>query len=52
MDGGNSSLYGNGCSVRIEFNVGKMCAGVFGDLDQRPAVADTGIDGGIRFGRK
>src|ERR1035438_9713549 len=35
-------------TIGIEFDAGQVPAGVFGDFDQRGAVADTGIDGRVR----
>src|SRR5271157_3692234 len=48
VDGGNAIAVGGFGTVGIEFDAGQVPAGVFGDFDQRSAVADTGIDGRIR----
>ena len=47
VDGRNS--FGCGCRgpVGVEFNASHVCTGILGKLDQRAAIANTGINGRI-----
>jgi hypothetical protein len=47
VDGGNAIAAGGFGAIGIEFDAGQMGTGIACDLQQRGAIADTGIDGRI-----